>query len=259
MGISMEYQWNINGISMEYQWNINGISMEYQWNINGISMEYQWNIIGISMEYQWNIMGMSWSKVFHRNTLGNRGTDLKPHEWNFQFRHDDLMKPLNLRRICGCVRLTFHHKALGWKMRPIIRSKLCGPLCVSPLSTFEAKYHYIYKYIMSYNPIYCEWINTKIYIYHVRDAHPDVIPDMNIPISFPILYVLKHQTILVWTATRTAVTGEPVRFDPSVSIASCAPDDVAFEWIRRTSNHKDTLGTVKIAVGGLNEVWQNSW
>ncbi|CAL1132752.1 unnamed protein product [Cladocopium goreaui] len=48
-------------------------------------------------------------------------------------------------------------------------------------------------------------------------------------------------------------------FDPSVSIASCAPDDVAFEWIRRTSNHKDTLGTVKIAVGGLNEVWQNSW
>lgn len=31
-------------------------------------------------------------------------------------------------------------------------------------------------------------------------------------------------------------------FDPSVSIASCAPDDVAFEWIRRTSNHKDTLG-----------------
>lgn len=99
--------------------------------------------------------------------------------------------------------------------------------------------------------------HQNLHIYHVRDAHPDAIPDMNIQISFPILYVLKHQTILVWTGTRTAVTGEPVRFDPSVSIASCAPDDVAFEWIRRTSNHKDTLGTVKIAVGGLNEVWQN--
>ena len=36
---------NIYGISMEYQWNINGISMN-------ILMEY---LYGISMEYVWNI------------------------------------------------------------------------------------------------------------------------------------------------------------------------------------------------------------
>ena len=31
-------------------------------------------------------------------------------------------------------------------------------------------------------------------------------------------------------------------FDPSVSLSSCAPDDPAFEWIRKTSNEKDSVG-----------------
>ena len=33
-----------------------------------------------------------------------------------------------------------------------------------------------------------------------------------------------------------------VRFDPTVALAPCAPDDLAFKWIRKTSKEKGTLG-----------------
>ena len=46
----------------------------------------------------------------------------------------------------------------------------------------------------------------------------------------------------MWKTSPGTVSADP-RFDPSVSLSSCAPDDPAFEWIRKTSNEKDSVGT----------------
>ena len=55
------------------------------------------------------------------------------------------------------------------------------------------------------------------------------------------------------------VSADP-RFDPSVSLSSCAPDDPAFEWIRKTSNEKDSVGThASSAIDGRKFMADDFW